>query len=326
MIAHGFEASGARPTVLQWDYPRRSAWQEVMFYSSEGFRSRLAEEQDKRNALSLEKAIKETTPDAVIVVKATEVTRTAKRLCADRGTKLVLWAYDSAAQFPIISRVAPDYDLVYTYEPADTEILPRDCSPALLPMAYDPRFYSQLPDEKEKTIDICFVGAIDPYPQRRKLIRRLADRFKQARIAVWSDSIHWYSHRQIRDVLFKGLRRNMQLTRNTLDHAEINRVYNMSKICLNVHHVQSKRAVNPRTFEILGSGGLLLTDRGLEDIGGFEDGGGYVAHSGREELLEKVEDLLKDDDARRKTAADGHSRAAPHTYGERARRILADLR
>lgn len=325
MIAHGFEKAGARPTVLKWDYPARSTWQEAMFYSSQRYRNKLADEQDKENSVSLEKTVAENPPDAVVVMKAVEITKAAKKMCADRGIKLVLWAYDSATHFPIISRVAPSYDLVYTYEPADVEILSSNCKPAFLPMAYDPRHYFQVPDAKDRPMDLCFVGAIDPYPQRRNLIREIAAKFKNSKISVWSDSIHWYSHRQVRDVLFKGLRKNIRLTRKTLDHAEINRIYNMSKVCLNVHHVQSKRAVNPRTFEILGSGGLLLTDRDLGDIKGFEGGRGCVNYSSPEEVMRKIGELLSDEQSRSQIAAEGHARVAEHTFEQRARRILSDL-
>ena len=325
MIGTGFKSCGVEPSLLEWKYPRRNLAQEIMFYSSNNYRSRIADKQDKANALGLEKAVQETDPDYVLVMKAVEPTEKTLEFCERADTKMILWAYDSATEFPIISRVAPQYDLVYTYEPGDLDILPKSCAPQFLPMAFDPKYYFRHDTNSKKNIDICFVGAIDRYPQRRELLARIANRFKDRTIAVWADSIHWYSHRQIGDFLLAGTRRNMQLNRKTLEHGEINDIYNRAKICLNVHHAQSKRAVNPRTFEILGSGGLLLTDRRLDDIEGFEEGEGYVHYSNEAELIDKLRDALENDQKSDYIADIGHSEVLAHTFEQRARKILGDL-
>ncbi len=325
MIAAGFEACGVEPSLLEWRYPKRSLTQEIMFYSSSSYRLRLADTQDKANALALEKAVKERHPDYILVMKAVELTEKTREYCKSAGTKVVLWAYDSATEFPIISRAAPQYDLVYTYEPGDLEILSRNCTPRFLPMAYDPKLYFRHDERGEKDIDVCFIGAIDRYPERRKLIAHIARRFKDRTIAIWADSVHWYSHRRVGDFLLAGARRNMQLNRRTLEHGEINDIYNRSKVCLNVHHLQSKKAVNPRTFEILGSGGLLLTDRRLDDIEGFERGEGYIHYSSESELIDGLRDALENEQRSAKTADAGHSKVRVHTFEQRARRILSDL-
>ncbi len=326
MVAEGFRRAGAKASLLEWSYPVRSMWEEVMFYSSSGFRTRLASEQDKRNTVAIENAVKEMEPECMLVMKAVELSPATKRMCEDRGVKLALWAYDSARDYPIISRVARDFDLVYTYEPDDLELLSQSCSPEFLPMAYDPRRYFPIPTAKDWPNDICFIGAIDTYANRRELLRRAADRLKDAEISIWTDSIHWYSHKRLKYWRLKGFRRNVRLTERTLGHGEVNEVYNASKICLNIHHPQSRKAVNPRTFEILGSGGLLLTDRRMDGIKGFEDGRGHVHYATVDELVERADALLNDEGERRRIAAEGFSAAAGHTFEERARRILSDLR
>ena len=325
MIGDAFEGRGVHSSLLEWRYPKRNLAQEIMFYSSAGYRSSIADVQDKANAVELEKAVLKEDPDLVLVVKAVELTDKTKQHCIDSGTKLVLWAYDSATQFPIISRAAPRYDLVYTYEPADLSILSAVCKPRLLPMAFDPRYYSRRADEKEKDIDVCFIGAIDPYPQRRRLFKLLSNRLKNRGIAIWTDTVHWYSHRKVRDMFLFGARRNVQLHRETLEHGAINDIYNRSKVCLNIHHVQSVKAVNPRTFEILGSGCLLLTDRRLDEIEGFETGEGYLHYGNDAELVDTIDSLLKDDEKAARIADIGHSKGMVHTYENRAKTILKDL-
>jgi spore maturation protein CgeB len=325
MIAAGFKASGTEPSILRWDYPKRTMPQEIMFYSSHNYRLRLADAQDKANALALERAVQETKPNYVLVMKAVELTDRTREFCKNAGTKVVLWAYDSATEFPIITRVAHKYDLVYTYEPADLDILSKSCAPQFLPMAYDPKYYFRHDASGGKDIDVCFVGAIDRYPKRKKLLAHVANRFRDKTVAIWTDSIHWYSHRRIGDFLLAGPRRNIQLNRRTLEHGEVNDIYNRSKVCLNVHHIQSKKAVNPRTFEILGSGGLLLTDRKLDGIEGFEEGEGYIYYSNEVELIDKLRNALEDEQESAYIADIGHSVVRAHTFEQRARKILSDL-
>jgi len=325
MIAAGFKACGVEPSLLEWTYPKRSLAQEIMFYSSRNYRAKLADKQDKANALALEKAVQERHPDHILVMKAVELTKKTIEHCKNAGVKVVLWAYDSAAEFPIISRVASQYDLVYTYEPGDLGVLSKSCTPRFLPMAYDPMCYFRNDTRTQKDIDICFIGAIDRYPQRKRLFAQVASRFKNRKIAIWADSIHWYSHRHVGDFMMVGPRRNVQLTRKTLDHGEINDIYNRSKVCLNVHHAQSKRAVNPRTFEILGSGGMLLTDRRLDEIEGFEEGEGYMHYSNDAELIDKLNEALENEQKAAYIADIGHSEVHAHTFEQRARTILRDL-
>ncbi|MEM3049392.1 MAG: glycosyltransferase [Thermoplasmata archaeon] len=324
MVADAFRSEGLEVSVLQWQYPKRNAFQEVLYYSSRSFRVRLGEAQDRRNASAVEKAVLASPPSYLLVLKGVELTEKARHSCQSAGTKLVLWAYDSATEFPVIQRCAPAYDLVYTYEPADIELLSGHCEPKLLPMAYDPGLYFRSPEKRD--IDISFVGGIDLYPERVMLLRRIGREFKAARIGVWTDSIHWYSHRQVLDALRFGVLRNIELHRQTLEHRAINVIYNRSRICLNVHHPQSARALNPRTFEILGSGGLLVTDRKLDYIKGFEDGRGYIYYSNEEHLVENLRELLEDDEGARRVSDEGYRRVRAHTYRDRARQILADLR
>jgi len=326
MVADAFRANGVEAAVLEWRYPRRNLFQEMLYYSSGGYRAALGDAQDRSNALALEEAIMASDPSCVLVIKAVELTEKVRAWRRDRDLKFVLWAYDSATEFPVIRRCAPDFDLVYTYEPADLELLSDCCSPRLLPMAYDDRFYFKSPDATRRDLDISFVGGIDLYPQRRRLLRRIAHALSGRRVGVWTDSAHWYSHRRVMDVLWFGGARNLDLRRQTLDHRSINAIYNRSRVCLNIHHAQSVRALNPRTFEILGSGGLLVTDRKLDHVEGFEDGGGYVHYSGEDELVEKLEALFQDDDEAWRISELGHSRVRRHTYVNRAKAILEALR
>jgi spore maturation protein CgeB len=325
-IAHAFGSCGPRVSVLGWDYARRGLVQDARFYASASYRSRLADAQDRLNTAAIEKEVEELSPDHVLVMKAAALSPRTVKLCESRGTKLALWAYDSAREYPLIARTAADYDLIYTYEPNDLGELSELGKAAYLPMGYDPGTYFPTGGAQAKDTDICFIGSLRDTPVRKRMLRFVAGAFPDRSVGVWTDTIHWYSHRRLKDLRFTLGRGNIELTRRTVVHAEINGIYNRSRVCLNVHHPQSVGALNPRSFEILGSGGLLLTDRDMKDLEGFGDGGGYAHYSTDEELADRVRSLLEDEELRRRTAEKGHAAAAKaHTYKHRALRILKDL-
>lgn len=306
-------AFGPETTVLEWEHLPKSFAEEILFYSSLDFRTARALVQHAVNSAKLTRAIEHVKPDLLLVMMAAKLTRETKRLIHDIGTKTVLWAYDNAVRFPFIEQVAKDYDRVYTYEPDDVSRL----NGAFLPMAYDPTLYA--PDHNSRVLrDVVFVGAIRDIPSRKRTLQTIADRTTNWKIGVWTDTIHWYSHRRLNDILFKGLRHNIYLTPKTIGHREISGLYRTSRMCLNMHHQQSS-ATNPRTFEILGSGGLLLTDQKLDYISGFESGEGYLHYSNDEELLAH---LGISEDQRRRIASRGLSRMKGHTYADRAKTIL----
>ncbi len=326
MISDAFMKCGLRVSILEWKYPRRNLLQEAGFYGSQHYRSRLARKQDDRNTVAIEDAVERLSPDIVLVMKAARLSSKTGKVCDAIGAKRIMWAYDSAREHPLIAKAARDYDLIYTYEPDDLALLSELGKAKYLPMGYDPRLYHPMDGSGSREIDISFIGSVRDTPVRKKTIRMVAREFPDRSVGVWTDSIHWYSHRRLNDLRFTMSRPNIRLTRRTVDHAEINGIYNSSKVCLNVHHPQSVGALNPRSFEILGSGGLLLTDRKIEGLEGFEDGGGYVYYPSLEDLAGKLRAILGDDEARRATAKKGYQAVLKaHTFDHRAMRVLRDL-
>lgn len=326
MIGDAFRACGLRVSILEWKYPRRHLLQEAGFYGSRRYRLRLAHKQDAMNIVAIENAVEKLSPDIILVMKAAQLSTKTGKMCDAKGAKRVMWAYDSAREYPIIAKTASEYDRIYTYEPDNLEMLSELGDAKYLPMGYDPRLYSPVEASNCEEMDISFVGSLRDTPVRKEAIRHVARELPDRTVGVWTDTIHWYSHRRLNDLRFTTGRPNIRLARKTVDHAKINEIYNRSKVCLNVHHPQSVGALNPRSFEILGSGGLLLTDRRMESLEGFEDGRGFLFYSSSADLAEKLRVILGDDEARRATAEKGHRVALKaHTFEHRARSMLKDL-
>jgi spore maturation protein CgeB len=327
MIGDAFRACGLRVSALEWKHLRRNLAQEIGFYGSGRYRLRLAHKQDELNTVAIESAMERLSPDIILVMKAAQLSPKTVKTCEAKGVKRILWAYDSAREYPLITKTACDYDRVYTYEPDNVKMLSELCDARYLPMGYDPRLYLPVGGRGSgRDVDISFVGALRDTPVRKETIRHVALEMPDRTVGVWTDTIHWYSHRRLNDRRFIMGRPNIRLSRRTIDHAEINEIYNRSKVCLNVHHPQSVGALNPRTFEILGSGGLLVTDRRMDGLDGFEDGTGYIFYSSLEDLTEKLRPILENDEARRTTAEKGHQAAFNgHTFEQRAKRMLGEL-
>jgi spore maturation protein CgeB len=327
MIERAFKERGLRVSVLEWQYPERNLLQEYWYYASGNYRSRLADIQNVMNTAAIEKAVERLSPDFLLVMKNASLSAKTKELCDARGAKRALWAYDSAREYPQIAKAAADYDIIYTYEPNDLDLLSSIGEAKYLPMAYDPGLYFPKDVGTNKEYDISFIGSLRDTPVRKETLRFVAGELPGSTVGVWTDSIHWYSHRRLKDLRFTTGRPNIRLTRRTVGHSEINSIYASSKICLNIHHPQSIGALNPRSFEILGSGGLLLTDRKMEGLYGLEDGVACVYYSSREDLVGKIRRLTESDDERRRIAEKGHQAALrAHTFKHRASKIMDDLR
>jgi len=109
----------------------------------------------------------------------------------------------------------------------------------------------------------------------------------------------------------------------TVRPEELNRLYNTSKIVLNVHHSQLKSGTNQRTFEIAASGAFQLSDyrRSIGEL----FGGSVITFSSRDDLVTKARHYLADDNERQRLATDARNVVlGGHTYAHRARKLLEE--
>ncbi len=100
-------------------------------------------------------------------------------------------------------------------------------------------------------------------------------------------------------------------------------VYASAEICLNVHSLQCPTSLNPRDFDVLAAGGCLLTDE-VEDFTrmGWERGREAETFVDEEELVERVDGLLADNEKRNAMREQGHETyRQAHTPAHRVERI-----
>lgn len=238
-----------------------------------------------------------------------------------RRAKVAVWMLDGALLHPRSLAIAPETDAYFCFERSDVGKLHEMGigNARFLPQGYDPEIYHPLPGT-EKDIDILFVGALYRYPERIRLLTALARRWAgRYRIRIYGrykpfekNPVKWLLREQ----------RSVFLNRN-VPPAEVNRLYNRAKVCINIHHAQSADGANPKVFEICGAGAYQVVDANpfIEEIYGAQEAGLY---RNDREFLEKIEAALAADVSAGALAA--HRKAAAyHTFECRIREALRVL-
>lgn len=106
-------------------------------------------------------------------------------------------------------------------------------------------------------------------------------------------------------------------------YKEMPQIFKQSRINLNISRRGMRSAVPLRCFDIMGSGGFLLSNfqSGFLDL--FVPGEDFACYENQEDLLQKIGYYLAHEDERAAIARSGHDKvAADHTYRHRVREML----
>lgn len=100
-------------------------------------------------------------------------------------------------------------------------------------------------------------------------------------------------------------------------------VFKQSRINLNISLRSIKSGIPLRAFDIMGSGGFLLSNFQADFLDDFIPGEDFVYYESKEDLLAKVDYYLTHEEKRQAIAKNGHDKvAAAHTYRHRVREML----
>lgn len=104
---------------------------------------------------------------------------------------------------------------------------------------------------------------------------------------------------------------------------EASKIYKCSQINLNISLKSILTGIPLRSFEIMGSGGFLLSNYQREYEDYFSNGIDYVYYEDYEDLCKKVKYYLSHDEERREIARNGYEKVKKnHTYKNRVDTIL----
>ncbi len=100
-------------------------------------------------------------------------------------------------------------------------------------------------------------------------------------------------------------------------------VFRQSRINLNISLRSIRSGIPLRAFDILGSGGFLLSNYQADLLDDFVPGEDFDYYESKEDLLDKIGYYLSHEDERAAIARNGHDKtAARHTFRHRVREML----
>lgn len=122
----------------------------------------------------------------------------------------------------------------------------------------------------------------------------------------------------------RSFKMNNLRNHGTVDYYhQMPRIFKQSRINLNISLRSIKSGVPLRAFDIMGSGGFLLSNYQADFLDAFTPGEDFVYYENQEDLLWKIECYLSHEDERAAIAKSGHDKvAAGHTFRHRVREML----
>ena len=241
---------------------------------------------------------------------------------------LIYWAtedptYTHLFSLPLIQAVKPDFIFTISVERIKYyESL--GWKAAHLPFAYHPGTNFVTPVDQAFQTDVAVVANgypdyISTHPDCvrnlsiKALVRPLLE--DGTRIDFWGK--HWDRLRDMEKLDIPD-----EWIHGYLPYTEANKVYNGAKINLGLQNSQLAQ----RTYEILGSGGFLLTYDTSKVRQVFEPGRDLLVSSGPDQTLEIAQRYLDNPEARQCIQVQGHATVAGHhTYRHRAQTIISAL-
>jgi spore maturation protein CgeB len=183
----------------------------------------------------------------------------------------------------------------------------------------NPEFNKYEPPSSKYDYDVALVGhGGKAWKSYRKdsvqiLLKPLVERGYN--LAIWGKRWDHFNEELM------GFKIPKHMLKGKLPYEETNKVYNSAKIIIGLQNDQTM--LTSRTFEVLGSGGFLLTvpTRAVNNY--FTNNVHLVCSYSPEHTVELVDYFLKNDETRKAIARNGQSMVyANHTYKERAGQIL----
>ncbi len=109
-------------------------------------------------------------------------------------------------------------------------------------------------------------------------------------------------------------------------YSEMPLVFKKSRINLNISLRSIKSGIPLRAFDIMGSGGFLLSNYQEDFFENFTPGTDFEFYENESDLLQKIDYYLTHEDERLAIAKNGHDKvAAAHTFRNRVRELLSAI-
>ena len=269
----------------------------------------------------LSKMYAEFQPNFILILDGTNVPPPIQEFLT--RYKTVLWLWDSFKRFEHLTKFTSLVKEIFCFEYDDIEDLRQKNIPAhYLPLGANEKIY--FPAECEKDIDISFIGW-----QSKERLEILEKVCKRARQKNWTVKIGGPFHDNKyfwKKYLFGRRNKNLAkfLENRMFEPEEVAALYRRSKICLNIN-VSMHKSLNPRTFEICATKSFQLMNSGQNSCGFINLETDLATFDNAEDLLEKIEFYLANDELREKIAENGYNSVMKNcTIKKSVERLLAE--
>ena len=264
------------------------------------------------------KKVKDSNPDVLFVIRGEELyAETLERIKDEHKIRIITWWTESRLEHKYYVESLPLYDFVFSFDKSHIskmkEYGARDAY--YLPLACDPEIHRSIVlSAKEKKLyehDISSCGAINL--ARIDVFKTISD----FDFAIWGKD--WP-----RIIKREGLLKNFK---GVIKGEDVARVYNASKIALNVHHPDTISGANARTFEIPACGILEIVDykSSIEEL--FVVGKEIICYKDKRELRDLIRYYLSHNEERIEIAKRGYERVhKEHRYLDRMQKVLSVLK
>lgn len=280
-------------------------------------RERLLDDSSERWCSYIRGRFNEIKPDVVFILNG-DIFDTATLDYFRSLAKVALWFFDARERLPRALWHVDHVDAFFCFDQRDVEWYAAQGRKAhFLPQACDTSIYRPLGLKKD--IDILFVGNMYHSPARKEAVLNIIERFSDRKIEIYGLFQPWY-----KGILKWIARPYRRIIKNVnIAPANVNELYNRSRVVLNIHEEHQKDGANPRVFEVCGAGTYQICNRNPYIAGLFPDGE-VGLYDDKDGMLEMIEEALHRD-----TAADAARAFAVvkgnHTFDERIRTVCNHL-
>lgn len=176
--------------------------------------------------------------------------------------------------------------------------------------SFDPEVKKRLDQMNlEKQNDICFVGRYGKmFNHRNKLLYDVYRKFKDNNTIAY----HLLTEKRFCGLVPQLPWRMLNAVNEPVFLNELLEVFARSKIVINCHSdIAGQYKGNMRVFEALGTESFMLSDKGIYPEF-LKDGEDFVSYENTDDLLDKIEYYLKNEDEREEIAKHGYETICKH--------------
>ena len=259
-------------------------------------------------------AIHRSNPDFVLILKGDYLDDDNYKSLKNIDVPVIYWAYDSLERYPSLAKIMQISNHKLFIDGGDV----LDESSFWFPMGFDEHVFK--PVDNEKCIDVLFIGQlIQPlYSKRLEFLIKLSEsdlahRYKCAFVGTLGSRKEDIKLEKILNLHFLG--------RVSID--QYAKYIANSKICINIHQSDGRKAINPSFFAIPGCRTCQIAENHSFLTEWLKPGKDYVAFKD-DEFLDVIQHVLEHRSYQDEIAHHGYMTVLQnHTFTKRIEKIFS---